>query len=261
MSSTSRTTSSTTAGSTRVGSASAAQAAERFSASGCASYTLSWNHAASSTGIRSNAAPRRGRARGSARAPRRGAGRRGSRGRDGRTTPRAARRARGRRAAASRAAGPRGHSRPCRPRGATVAPQRERVTRNGEPHAREHRAHPRGRATLRPTRRRRARPTRSSPCTPRTRPSRTRSAPRCAGARRPIRAFYATLEGLEQETQLLATRIAGGQAAFLFEIVTKADDKSYTLAPIDVMTFDDDGLITTHARLLGRRRHGHRLSV
>ena len=60
-----------------------------------------------------------------------------------------------------------------------------------------------------------------------------------------IREFYATLEGLQQETKLIAARIAGGEASFLFEIITRAGDKSYTLAPIDAMTFDDDGLITT----------------
>lgn len=60
-----------------------------------------------------------------------------------------------------------------------------------------------------------------------------------------IHAFYATLEGLEQETRLLETRIAGGEAAVLFEVVTRADGVSYTLAPVDVMTFDDDGLITS----------------
>jgi steroid Delta-isomerase len=60
-----------------------------------------------------------------------------------------------------------------------------------------------------------------------------------------IHAFYATLEGLEQETRLIAARIAGGEAAFLFEVVTRVDGVSYTLAPVDVMTFDDDGLITS----------------
>ncbi len=60
-----------------------------------------------------------------------------------------------------------------------------------------------------------------------------------------IRAFYATLEGLEQETRLIEARVAGGEAAFLFEVVTRADGVSYTLAPVDVMTFDDDGLITS----------------
>jgi steroid Delta-isomerase len=61
----------------------------------------------------------------------------------------------------------------------------------------------------------------------------------------PIKEFYAALDGLEQESRLLALRIAGGEAVFHFEIVTRAGGKSYTLAPIDVMTFDDGGLVTT----------------
>jgi steroid Delta-isomerase len=60
-----------------------------------------------------------------------------------------------------------------------------------------------------------------------------------------IREFYATLEGLEQQTRLITARIAAGEAAFHFEIITKAGDKSYTLSPIDVMTFDDDGKVAT----------------
>lgn len=58
-------------------------------------------------------------------------------------------------------------------------------------------------------------------------------------------AFYGGLEGLEQETRMLAARIAGGEAAFHFEVVTKADGATYTLSPFDVMTFDDDGRITS----------------
>ena len=60
-----------------------------------------------------------------------------------------------------------------------------------------------------------------------------------------IREFYATLEGLQQQTRLITARIAGGEASFLFEIITRAGDKTYTLSPIDAMTFDDDGKITT----------------
>jgi steroid delta-isomerase len=60
-----------------------------------------------------------------------------------------------------------------------------------------------------------------------------------------IHGFYARLEGLDAETNLLSAKIAGGQAAFLFEIVTRAGDQTYTVTPIDVMTFDDDGLITS----------------
>ena len=60
-----------------------------------------------------------------------------------------------------------------------------------------------------------------------------------------IREFYSVLEGLEQAGEVLSVRIAGGQAAFLFELRTRAGEQTYTLAPIDVMTFDDDGRITS----------------
>jgi steroid delta-isomerase len=60
-----------------------------------------------------------------------------------------------------------------------------------------------------------------------------------------IRAFYAGLDGLEKDTRLVTVRIAGGAAAFHFEMVTHVGEQTYTVAPIDVMTFDDDGLITS----------------
>jgi steroid delta-isomerase len=63
--------------------------------------------------------------------------------------------------------------------------------------------------------------------------------------REQIHGFYATLEVLEQETRLIEARIGGGQAAFLFEVRTVSDGVTYTLSPIDVMTFDDDGLVTS----------------
>jgi steroid delta-isomerase len=63
--------------------------------------------------------------------------------------------------------------------------------------------------------------------------------------REAIREFYAGLESLEQAGEVLSVRIAGGEAAFLFELRTRAGDQTYTLAPIDVMSFDDDGKITS----------------
>lgn len=57
--------------------------------------------------------------------------------------------------------------------------------------------------------------------------------------------FYGALDSMEQTSKLLHVRIAGNEAAFAFELVTKAGDQTYTLAPIDVMTFDDDGKITS----------------
>ena len=63
--------------------------------------------------------------------------------------------------------------------------------------------------------------------------------------REAIREFYAAIEPLEQESRLVSARVADGQAAFLFELVTRVGDQTYMLAPIDVMTFDDEGRITS----------------
>lgn len=63
--------------------------------------------------------------------------------------------------------------------------------------------------------------------------------------REAITEFYGALDGLEQSATLLHVRIAGNEAAFAFELVTQAGEQAYTLAPIDVMTFDDDGRITS----------------
>ncbi|MEV4999908.1 nuclear transport factor 2 family protein [Nocardioides sp. LML1-1-1.1] len=63
--------------------------------------------------------------------------------------------------------------------------------------------------------------------------------------REEIAEFYGALDGLEQSARLLHVRVAGNEAAFAFELVTKAGDQTYTLSPIDVMTFDDDGRITS----------------
>jgi steroid delta-isomerase len=63
--------------------------------------------------------------------------------------------------------------------------------------------------------------------------------------REAIREFYAAIEPLQQESRLVSARVADGQAAFLFELVTRVGDQTYTLAPIDVMTFDDEGRITS----------------
>ncbi len=63
--------------------------------------------------------------------------------------------------------------------------------------------------------------------------------------RESIREFYAGLEGLEQKGEVLSARIAAGQAAFQFELATAVGEQTFTLSPIDVMTFDDDGRITS----------------
>ncbi|QYJ02895.1 nuclear transport factor 2 family protein [Nocardioides panacisoli] len=60
-----------------------------------------------------------------------------------------------------------------------------------------------------------------------------------------IAEFYAAVEPLEQRSRLGEVRIAGNEAAFGFELVTQAGGRTFTLAPIDVMSFDDEGRITS----------------
>lgn len=60
-----------------------------------------------------------------------------------------------------------------------------------------------------------------------------------------IKAFYAPLEAMDQETRLIEARVCAGEAAFHFEVVTRVDDARYTLAPFDVMAFDDDARIVS----------------
>lgn len=63
--------------------------------------------------------------------------------------------------------------------------------------------------------------------------------------REAIGAFYAGLEGLAMTTELVTLRTCAGHAAFHFEVVTDTGDMKFRMAPLEVMTFDDDGLITS----------------
>jgi steroid delta-isomerase len=63
--------------------------------------------------------------------------------------------------------------------------------------------------------------------------------------RESILEFYGPLETMDQQGRIVTVRIAGNEAAFLFELASKVGDQTYTLAPIDVMTFDDDAKITS----------------
>ncbi|MFB9312197.1 nuclear transport factor 2 family protein [Nocardioides plantarum] len=61
-----------------------------------------------------------------------------------------------------------------------------------------------------------------------------------------IRAFYATFESLPKTTELVTVRAVAGQAAFHFRIVVDlGGGATSTMEPLEVMTFDDDGLITS----------------
>ncbi|APE34526.1 steroid delta-isomerase [Nocardia mangyaensis] len=60
-----------------------------------------------------------------------------------------------------------------------------------------------------------------------------------------IRKFYDVIEPLERSSELFTVRVAGDSAAFSFRIVTRFGEQSFTLDPIDVMTFDENGLISS----------------
>jgi steroid delta-isomerase len=60
-----------------------------------------------------------------------------------------------------------------------------------------------------------------------------------------IHGFYASFVEMKKETKLITLRACGGHAAFHFEIVTDAGEMKYRMAPLEVMTFDDAGLITS----------------
>lgn len=63
--------------------------------------------------------------------------------------------------------------------------------------------------------------------------------------RNEIREFFSTLQQLERETELVLLRVVGNEAAFSFTITFKVGDTPMRLQPIDTMTFDRDGKITS----------------
>ncbi|MCV7285502.1 nuclear transport factor 2 family protein [Mycolicibacterium wolinskyi] len=60
-----------------------------------------------------------------------------------------------------------------------------------------------------------------------------------------IREFFSTLEAMDRQTELVLLRVVGNEAAFSFTITFKVGDTTMRLQPIDTMTFDRDGKITS----------------
>lgn len=63
--------------------------------------------------------------------------------------------------------------------------------------------------------------------------------------RQAIAGFYRNIENTERSTELLALRVAGHEAAFMFAITVGAGGHGMRIEPIDVMVFDDEGRITS----------------
>ncbi|WKG05945.1 nuclear transport factor 2 family protein [Mycolicibacterium sp. HK-90] len=63
--------------------------------------------------------------------------------------------------------------------------------------------------------------------------------------RNEIREFFSTLQELERQTELVLLRVVGNEAAFSFTITFTVGDAPMRLQPIDTMTLDGDGKITS----------------
>lgn len=55
--------------------------------------------------------------------------------------------------------------------------------------------------------------------------------------------FYSAIENLQRKCELVALRVSGNEAAFLFRLTITAGDHRMLIEPIDVMVFNDDGKI------------------
>ena len=63
--------------------------------------------------------------------------------------------------------------------------------------------------------------------------------------RHAIHGFYQAIENAPKETELLALRVAGHEAAFMFAITVGAGEQRIRIEPIDVMIFDADGKVAS----------------
>lgn len=63
--------------------------------------------------------------------------------------------------------------------------------------------------------------------------------------REAIQGFYATIEPMAITTELLTVRTCGGEAAFHFRIETDTGAGVAIMEPLEMMVFDENGLITS----------------
>ncbi len=60
-----------------------------------------------------------------------------------------------------------------------------------------------------------------------------------------VHEFYAAIENVDKETELVALRVAGNEAAFLWGLTIDAGESRSRIEPISVMRFNDDAKITS----------------
>ena len=66
-----------------------------------------------------------------------------------------------------------------------------------------------------------------------------------------VLAFYKIIEPIERSTELVSFKAAGNVAVFEFRIVTSFPQVTVELSPVDIMEFDENGLITRMRALWG----------
>jgi steroid Delta-isomerase len=60
-----------------------------------------------------------------------------------------------------------------------------------------------------------------------------------------VHEFYAAIENLDKETELVALKAAGEEVAFLWSLTVDLGNGRSRVEPISVMTFNDDAKITS----------------
>jgi steroid Delta-isomerase len=60
-----------------------------------------------------------------------------------------------------------------------------------------------------------------------------------------VHEFYAAIENLDKETELVSVKVAGNEAAFLWRLRLNTGGSRSQVEPISVMTFNDDAKITS----------------
>jgi steroid Delta-isomerase len=60
-----------------------------------------------------------------------------------------------------------------------------------------------------------------------------------------VHEFYAAIENLDKETELVSVKVAGNEAAFLWQLRLNTGGSRSQVEPISVMTFNDDAKITS----------------
>jgi len=60
-----------------------------------------------------------------------------------------------------------------------------------------------------------------------------------------VHEFYAAIESLGKQAELVTLRSAGNEVAFWWRLTVDAGDSRTRIEPISVMTFDGDGKITS----------------